>query len=54
MVVADCDLRAALHAQRGFDAGGHYSREDVLAPQRPPTQVDGRDGQAQDVPATSP
>ena len=31
MVVADCDLRAALHAKRWFDAVGHYSREDVLA-----------------------
>src|SRR3954453_19828313 len=31
IVVADCDLRAGLHAKRWFDAGGHYSREDVLA-----------------------
>ena len=30
MVVADCDLRVALHAKRWFDAVGHYSREDVL------------------------
>jgi nitrilase len=32
MVVFDCDLRAGLHAKRWFDAVGHYSREDVLAP----------------------
>jgi nitrilase len=31
MVVADCDLRAGLHAKRWFDAVGHYSRDDVLA-----------------------
>ncbi len=30
MVLADCDLRAGLHAKRWFDAVGHYSREDVL------------------------
>ena len=30
MLVHDCDLRAALHAKRLFDAAGHYSREDVL------------------------
>jgi nitrilase len=30
MVVADCDLRATLHAKRWFDSVGHYSREDVL------------------------
>ena len=28
--MADCDLRAGLHAKRWFDAVGHYSREDVL------------------------
>jgi hypothetical protein len=32
IVTADCDLRAGLHAKRWFDAVGHYSREDVLAP----------------------
>jgi nitrilase len=32
VVVADCDLRRALHAKRYFDAAGHYSRADVLAP----------------------
>jgi nitrilase len=32
MVIADCDLRVGLHAKRWFDAVGHYSREDVLAP----------------------
>src|SRR3954471_15966693 len=31
IVVADCDLRATLHAKRWFDAVGHYGREDVLA-----------------------
>ena len=30
IVVADCDLRAGLHAKRWFDAVGHYSRDDVL------------------------
>jgi hypothetical protein len=30
MVMADCDLRVALHAKRWFDAVGHYSRADVL------------------------
>jgi nitrilase len=30
IVMADCDLRATLHAKRLFDAVGHYSREDVL------------------------
>jgi nitrilase len=30
MVVADCDLRAGLHAKRWFDAVGHYGRADVL------------------------
>ena len=32
IVTADCDLRAGLHAKRWFDAVGHYSRTDVLAP----------------------
>jgi predicted amidohydrolase len=32
IVIADCDLRVGLHAKRWFDAAGHYSREDVLAP----------------------
>ncbi len=35
MVVAQCDLRAALHSKRYFDVVGHYGRADVLAPQRP-------------------
>jgi len=30
IVMADCDLRATLHAKRLFDAVGHYGREDVL------------------------
>jgi nitrilase len=29
-VIADCDLRRGLHAKRGFDAVGHYSRQEVL------------------------
>jgi predicted amidohydrolase len=32
IVVADCDLRRGLHAKRWFDAVGHYSRAEVLAP----------------------
>jgi predicted amidohydrolase len=35
MLVHDCDLRDGLHAKRWFDAVGHYSREEVLAPGRP-------------------
>ena len=35
IVMADCDLRAGLHAKRWFDAVGHYSREDVLFPPAP-------------------
>jgi nitrilase len=33
IIVADCDMRATLHAKRWFDAVGHYSREDVLMPE---------------------
>jgi nitrilase len=41
MVMADCDLRAGLHAKRFFDAVGHYGREDVLVtPPLVPTAVD--------------
>ena len=32
IVVADCDLRQALHAKRYFDVAGHYGRADVLEP----------------------
>ena len=32
IVLADCDLRVGLRAKRIFDAAGHYSRHDVLAP----------------------
>lgn len=32
IVIADCDLKACLHAKRWFDAVGHYSRADVLTP----------------------
>jgi nitrilase len=42
IVIADCDLRLGLHAKRLFDAVGHYSREDVLAPK----PVDGATGPA--------
>jgi nitrilase len=31
-LIVDCDLRRCLHAKRYFDAAGHYSRSDVLAP----------------------
>ena len=30
ILLADCDLKAGLHAKRWFDAVGHYGREDVL------------------------
>jgi nitrilase len=33
IVAADCDLRQGLHAKRTFDAVGHYSRGEVLAPE---------------------
>jgi nitrilase len=36
MEIADCDLRRGLRAKRHFDVAGHYSREDVLAPNRGP------------------
>jgi nitrilase len=36
VVVADCDLREALHAKRYFDVVGHYGRADVLAPSPAP------------------
>ncbi len=44
IVIADCDLRVGLHAKRWFDAVGHYSREDVLAPE----SVDGASGPARE------
>lgn len=31
IVLADCDLRDALHAKRYFDVAGHYGRADVLS-----------------------
>ena len=52
MVLADCDLREGLHAKRWFDAVGHYSREDVLAPPAP--AVDGGDGVGEDAPVSEP
>ncbi len=33
MLLADCDLRRGLHAKRWFDSVGHYSRQEVLAPE---------------------
>lgn len=33
IVIADCDLRQALHAKRYFDVVGHYSRPDLWAEQ---------------------
>jgi nitrilase len=41
MVVADCDLRLALHAKRFFDAVGHYGREEVLLPTATLTNLNG-------------
>ena len=32
ILVADCDLRAGVHAKRWFDVTGHYSRTDVFSP----------------------
>jgi nitrilase len=49
IVAADCDLREGLHAKRWFDAVGHYSRADVLAPNAPaqaPGAGAGGDGDA--------
>lgn len=41
MLVADCDLRRALHAKRFFDAVGHYGREEVLVPAATLTNLNG-------------
>ena len=30
VIVEDCDLRVGLRAKQGFDAVGHYGREDAL------------------------
>ena len=62
MLIADCDLREGLHAKRWFDAVGHYSREDVLAPLAggrgaappPPAAPDGADGQPLATPPPAP
>jgi nitrilase len=35
IVIADCDLREALHSKRYFDVAGHYGRADVLRPHDP-------------------
>src|SRR5438270_2104252 len=44
IVLADCDLRAGLHAKRWFDSVGHYSREEVLGNHRPAvTDLPGHD-----------
>ena len=50
IVVADCDLRATLHAKRYFDVVGHYGRADVLAPG---SRTDD-DGQSPVVPTDQP
>jgi len=34
MLIVDCDLRQTVRAKYGFDAVGHYGREDVLLPLR--------------------
>jgi nitrilase len=39
IVVADCDLRDALHAKRYFDVAGHYGRTDVLTKNPPGSDV---------------
>ncbi len=39
MVIADCDLGAGLRAKRFFDAVGHYSRRELLAPAPAPGQL---------------
>jgi nitrilase len=52
IVAADCDLREGLHAKRWFDAVGHYSRADVLAPNAParaPGSGAGGDGDADEL-----
>ena len=53
MLVADCDLRQGLHAKRWFDAVGHYSREDALAPLAG-LGDDGFDRRAKDAPQPRP
>ena len=35
IVLAECDLRRALHAKRYFDVVGHYGRTDILGVTRP-------------------
>ena len=57
MVIADCDLRAGLHAKRWFDAVGHYSRADVLDPPAAPgaaTVPAGPAGEASPAPDRNP
>lgn len=44
IVIADCDLREALHAKRAFDVVGHYSRSDVLTPRSTSTLSHEPDG----------
>jgi nitrilase len=43
IVIAECDLAAGMRAKRWFDAVGHYSREDVLAPAPQPDPADASD-----------
>jgi nitrilase len=47
ILVADCDLRAGLHAKRWFDAVGHYGREDVFGDVSARDPVDGNGGAPQ-------
>jgi nitrilase len=53
IVLADCDLRVSLRAKRWFDAVGHYSREETLAP-AVRTQPAGEDGAEQSAPVPEP
>ena len=46
VVMADCDLRAGLHAKRWFDAVGHYSRPDLVSSMLSATEEDGGLSQA--------
>jgi predicted amidohydrolase len=51
MLVADCDLKAGLHAKRWFDAVGHYGREDVFGDVAPNGKQAGEPAPADATPA---
>jgi nitrilase len=53
IVLADCDLRVSLRAKRWFDAVGHYSREETLAP-AVRTQPADEDGAERSAPVPEP